>query len=283
MLFLIVITTHLGEILDTSTVVRENYGVVFAPKSILDNTHSVWHHTFAFELPDIEQPCSKDEFDDGALSASAERRGFFIQQDFCPAFNTDNERNSRIKEDIESPQRQLNLLMSPNDNFRNKRGLFDIVGKVSKSLFGTATTEDAQILANHIKQIEKKEAISQSYFEVIQDNLQSFMIKSTARADLLDRTIKMNMEYINETRIRTRAQTEELSIQLKQWINILHVYGTQYADTLSDIRFNLNEELHALQTLLEGFLPVYFAPPAKLASVLDNIKHDLIIGDYFYI
>ena len=77
MLFLIVITLHLGETLDTSTVVRENYGVVFAPKSILDNTHSVWHHTFAFELPqitlpDIEQPCSEDEFDEGALSASAE-------------------------------------------------------------------------------------------------------------------------------------------------------------------------------------------------------------------
>ena len=152
------------------------------------------------------------------------RRGFLYKRDFCPAFNTYNERNSQIKEDIESLQRQLDLLMSPNDNFRNKRGLFDIVGKVSKSLFGTATTEDAQILANHIKQIEEREAISQSNFEVIQDNLQSFMIKSTARADLLGRAIKMNMEYINETRIRTRTQTEELSIQLRQWINILHVY-----------------------------------------------------------
>ena len=112
-------------------------------------------------------------------------------------------------------------------------------------MFGTAATEDAQILANHIKQIEEREAISQSNFEVIQDNLQSFMIKSTARADLLGRAIKMNMEYINETRIRTRTQTEELSIQLREWINILYVYGTQYADTLSDIRFNLNEELRA--------------------------------------
>ena len=45
--------------------------------------------------------------------------------------------------------------------------------------------------------------------------------------------------------------------------------------TLSDIRFTLNEEAKAIQTILEGYLPVFFVPPQELATVLSDIKTKL--------
>lgn len=47
---------------------------------------------------------------------------------------------------------ERNLVMSKS---RSRRSLLPFIGKLSKSIFGTATTEDVEMLAKHINALNK--------------------------------------------------------------------------------------------------------------------------------
>ena len=50
--------------MDTSSIVRHNYGVVFAPTAAMDNNNRICHHTFVFEMPDATLSEEARKYDD---------------------------------------------------------------------------------------------------------------------------------------------------------------------------------------------------------------------------
>ena len=57
-------------------------------------------------------------------------------------------------------------------------------------------------------------------------------------------------------------------------VKLLHIYGTQYEDTLDDIRFHLSQT--TIQTLLIEYLPYYFVLSIHIQSVHDTIADEVI-------
>lgn len=49
----------------------------------------------------------------------------------------------------------LEIVQVKNENSRQARGLFNFVGKVSKTLFGTLDDDDAQLYHEHIERLEQ--------------------------------------------------------------------------------------------------------------------------------
>lgn len=262
---------------EMDSVVRENYGVVFTPTAILDNAHSNWHHTFGYKLkldplPNITKYCSSN-------SGIPHRRGriqSLMEQDFCPAFRSYNDRIEDITKEIYEMDNVINILIPKDNSRRKRRGLFDIVGKVSKTLFGTATTEDTEVMLSQVNRLRDLTKNQKDRLMFVEKNLHSFMLKSIERDTYLEKNLWMTKEMLQSAINVNSKRITEITESTRNWINILHLYGTQVSDTLVDIRYALSREVQAIQTLLEGYLPVYLVPPTVLRDVLDNIRSKIM-------
>ena len=106
------------------------------------------------------------------------------------------------------------------------------------------------------------------------DDFQSYVVKENKKFDLLRKATKLNGEAI--TAIDSFMQNTMTSQQeLTQFINVLHIYGTQYVHSLVDIRSHLHQTEKAIQTLLQGYLPYNFVPPAELQDLLEDITQEI--------
>ena len=252
------------------TVIRENYGVTFHKKGLLDNSHSVWHQTFIISL-------SKDQVPMPVLYCSnlpyIDHQEHYVQQ-LCPAIQAYNDRHYRLLKDIHTSQYNIEHMLG-NLSSRSKRAPFEFLGRIAKSLFGVSTEQDTKILQSHIEQIGK---LSQTNFDQITtfaDNLQSFIIKSDKSTKLLERAIKLNHQTINVTQQLISQQMDSAIHDIVNMINILHTYGSQYVDILVDIRSMLQQQEQAIQSLLQGYLPYLFVPPDELVQTLQEIAETL--------
>ena len=224
------------------TVVRQDYGVVFSPQAILDNTHSIWQHTFAYKLhteplPDVTKFCGNNSRMLYRRQEPHNRRVFPQEDDFCPAFREYNEQIITLEQQIARMKDNFDLLL-PESREIVKRGLIDIVGKVAKSLFGVATTEDTDIMAEQIQTIRNDQELVQDRISLVDKKLYSYMLQSTERQRLLERGLRLNKQLIKESNQRIRQELHNKGAQLRNWINILYLYGTQYLDNLAGILYH---------------------------------------------
>ena len=76
---------------------------------------------------------------------------------------------------------KVDLSVSGTTQSRNKCGLFDFVGSISKSLFGTATVEDVEKLARHVNILINKNNKFVKAMTHHDQLLSSFMAKTDQR------------------------------------------------------------------------------------------------------
>ena len=257
--------------LPMSTVVRHQYGVVFSPQSVLDNSVSVWHHTFAYRLDAqrVPLPALLCEQAQGKLLEYVTREGD-IKNDFCPALETYNKRIKRLVEEIQQLQRNIDYVLPKYKPKHSGRGLIDAVGIASKFLFGLSTEKDANIMKLQIQRLRRD---LQTSIQTVADEFQSFHKQVSERENLLENGIRLNREYFQLALRWVQRNATMRAMYNRNWINALHIYGAQYSDTLSDIRLAMVRELQGIQTLLEGYLPVNLVPPHELRNVLRRIRH----------
>ena len=261
----------LHEMPEEATVVRENYGVTFHKQGILDNAHSVWHQTFVVPLevtplPDVHLYCEKSSQDQNNISVTL--------HNVCPALKAYNERHYQLSKEIQFAEENIHRMLHGNQPLRTKRALLGFVGRFAKSLFGVSTEEDTTILAKQIKQLQNSAIGNHDQVLHLIDDFQSYVVKENKKFDLLRKATKLNSEAI--TAIDSFMQTTMTSQQeLTQFINVLHIYGTQYVHSLVDIRSHLHQTEEAIQTLLQGYLPYNFVPPAELQDLLEDITQEI--------
>lgn len=258
-----------------NTILRQNYGVMFHTKGLIDNANSVWQQTFAIQLknkplPPINTYCNTDK-------QSPKNSNKFDINSLCPALQTYQQRHDSILEYIYTAQKNLDIILPPNKNLdnRNKRAIFDFVGHFAKSIFGVATTDDTRTLSSHILDIEQLSDATSTELHVLTDSFQSYIKTENKRDILCNQAIQLNHDAINYTHQLIEFTAEELYHNFVNWINFIHIYGIQYTDVLSDIRFHLEQEQIAIQTLFNGYLPQYFVSPLDLSTALDKITNHL--------
>ena len=109
-----------------------------------------------------------------------------------------------------------------------------------------------------MNQIQQLTHVNEDQLEVLSGNLQMYILKSDKRAELLSKAIELNHKALNISNILITQKLKLAVSDIMNWINILHTYGVQYVDLLVDMRARLYQEEHAIQTLLQGYLPYLF-------------------------
>ena len=159
----------------TRVLLRQNYGVVMENIGMLDTVQSMWHQSFVVnlnmtELPIYDHPCDNNinrskRSSNRPYTLTRESEPLFLYSEnqssenitfdnFCPGLLAYKFRHEEMLNSIKQTRRNIDhLLPEPS---RVKRGLFDFMGKISKSLFGTATSDDINILKRKINHINSQ-------------------------------------------------------------------------------------------------------------------------------
>ena len=197
-------------------------------------------------------------------------------KNFCPTLHAYKKRHDYLLQAIVRAENEINsILPEPMPLNCTKRGLFNIIGEVSKSLFGTATESDIKVLAQHIQQIASNDNVIRNQVNVLQNSLTSYMRKDNDRAELIRDANVINQKAINLTRYQFYSSLLQVEEYMIDWFNFVHVSGVHYTSSLSDILREIQIITTRIHTLIQGFLPVELISPTQLELVLSNIKSEL--------
>lgn len=130
-----------------TTINRINYGVIFQEENKIVISKEYWLHTFKIDLP---KPVHFHEFAPCGSDAECITFNDYLKSINNIHFKTASHVNETLK--------NIHSLMPKSDILRTmktKRALLSFVGSLSKSLFGTATMDDVNILARHINQLTR--------------------------------------------------------------------------------------------------------------------------------
>ena len=274
-LFLYTYAMACGLDMPMSTVVRQQYGVVFSPQATVDNSVSRWHHTFAYRLEHDELSTPTLLCRGGRTHESIVRPNLIVENDFCPTFRVYNERIKRLTKEVKSLLHDIDQLLPVQQHTRSKRGLVNVVGKAAKFLFGLSTEHDTKIMSDQIRKIREASDLQENTVRVFQNTFQSVIKQISQRQSLLEKGLELNRKYSSELYTRMNTSLVEFTTSFRDWINIIHVYGLRYTDTLTDLRHHLAQELQGIQTLLDGYLPVNLVPPHSLQQTVNTVSSAL--------
>ena len=195
--------------------------------------------------------------------------------DLCPAIKSYNDRHLHLTKDIRFIQNNIRMMLSKTSSLKkDRRDLLGFVGRFAKSLFGVSTEEDTTILQKQIKQLYDSTVGQSEQLNTFIDDFLSYVVKDNKKFKLLQKATLLNNQAIRaiSSLINSTITTEH---EFTKIINVLHIYGSQYVDTLVDIQSHLRQTELAIQTLLQGYLPYYFVPPTELQNTLASIRSQL--------
>ena len=254
------------------TIVRQEYGVVFAPVGSINTATSTWHHTFAYDLsfaalPDIDITVCEESLSSSHLTPHSIRH----MPSYCQAVFQSVLKASQLRKDIRKSQEAINLLMPRRSSARVRRGLFDFVGQASKYLFGTSTTRDTKILQEQIELLQSHITSGRRQIEFVTNATRSVLHQMSRRQDVTNQAL----ELLNNRTINYATSLEASINRTQGAMNMLNLFNVNIVDTLIDIRHEMTQELYGIQTLLDGYLPVTLIPPHSLVQVLSHLHHQL--------
>ena len=290
---------------------HENYGVFFKHEGVLETTQESWHQTFVVdittpEIPQLGFHCTNEDVGEQSARSGSEiqtsgmrcnhpdwekqcptttsngttPRRKETHEILCPVFRSYFDQHKYLLSSIHDVIEQTDTLL-PITQKRTRRALVNVVGSISRSLFGTATVHDKHMLQRHIRHVEKRVDLVQGEVTQLGDALESYMVQNNRQTDLLVEAIIRNNQEINAT----RAEVEENILALEQefftYIKSLHLSGSQLTQALSDTHRILKERLNGVETLLKGYLPQNLIKPMELKKAIEQIKTQLLAYDGF--
>ena len=181
--------------------------------------------------------------------------------------------------EIESIQREIGLF----SRGRKRRAVFDFIGKISKSLFGTATEQDIQFIRN---KVNKQDLILNNVVHFHNDLLS---IVNVTREEMME-----NRHAINKIINATDSLRTWIDHVVSAYDKDIHALLTHHilSEKMTTIRQHLNGirriyEQHELrhQSLIEGRLSKKLLPLRVLrevASLQDSSEAELVQPEEWY-
>ena len=252
-------TTVSGNI--SSELQRLNYGIVFEPKAELHLAEETWVHTFEIELPTgismIDLPgCVKDEkscllVNDVLLEVNQIRHTTEIMIN-----NTIETINKLI------PVRQLGI------RSRSKRALLSFIGDLSKSIFGTATVKDVEMLASHINALNKITSKVVSTVEQHEENLASYIQASDERMSNIMEGLKANELAIQHIQNELYNSFDNL----ERAFTTTNVFLAEHIEKSRKIENRFKEILEGVFDLVEGKLSPHLIQAKTISKTVKDIQ-----------
>lgn len=250
---------------DPKIVQRINYGTIFKEDAKLILSKESWTHTFQLRLP---------------VFASIEKIPMCQGSSFCHLFNhTMHYVHSLHMETMIHVNHTVNSIhtLIPETYFqrmktdRTTRALLPFVGSLFSGLFGTATMNDVNILANHINSLTR---VSNSMVNTLHQHaahISSFMKVIDQRTTNLMRGIQTNYQQI--TRLTTLFNTTISEFQ-DSFSNISTIIADQVHKSSSIIN-SLTNLQNSIESLVQGKLTPFLIPEEILAHTLQHIQRKL--------
>lgn len=161
-----------------------------------------------------------------------------------------------------------NVDLSPPQRRRQTRSLLPFVGSLSKSLFGTVTMDDVNILASHINMLTKHTNQMTNLLVQHSDHLSSFMKLTDSRMNNLKNGIRNNAYAISPLATKL-ANVSELEAS---FVNISEVLLNQ-VNKVTVYKNKMNRLVAAVQTLIEGKLSPFLISKSTIGHTINQITH----------
>ena len=249
---------------------RLNYDVLFEAQSQIQMSKETWIYTFEVQLPEQLNMirlsgCNQDiktcsVVNDVLLEVNQ------IRQETELFFNYTIETIENLV-----PERN-NILKS-----RTKRSILPFIGDLSKSLFGTATVEDVQLLAKHINALNRLTDNVVKSVQQHEDHLSSYIQTVDDRFTNIVKGIKENELAI--THIHT--QLYETFDNLERSFTTMSVLMSKQIEKSGKLESVFQELLEGIFDLVKGKLSPHLIPPKIILQCIrdiQNILHDKFSG-----
>ncbi|XP_062603682.1 uncharacterized protein LOC134265486, partial [Saccostrea cucullata] len=252
----------------TNVIQRINYGVIFQQQSKIMLAQEYWLHTFHIPLPTRFKVkkvpfCSLGNTHEIASCLLLNNLANFIHGLHEETLLHFNETLQSIRNMI--PQTKLI------SNQRQTRALLPFIGSLSKSIFGTATMDDVNILAGHINALNRKTETLAKALEQHGSHLSSFISLTDKRMKNLVHGIKSNSDYI--TSVATAFNNKLYNLEAA-FTNVSEILINQ-VNQATLLRSKFTKLENAVENLLEGKISPFLIPKHILSKVISNIRHKL--------
>ena len=252
-----------------TSVRRQNYGVVFQHQGKTHANSGFWTHTFHTRLPTV--PSSEEETDWCNLPSFKR-----ICTEFPALVNITWSFHSNSRQQLSRTlSKAYNMLpqsVLPANFTKVKRSLMPFIGQLSRSLFGTATEEDLQIVVAHMQAISKSQSALLSGFQRHTETMSSFVSLTQDRINNLDQIMKIQYETI----VKSIKADHEWVQQHGTNLNVLMYEMFTSVFDLVPLQNQVQQLANAIEHLVAGFLPVSFITPSQLRETITDIEETLL-------
>ena len=255
---------------NTSTTSRINYGIIFEKESQIYFSAEHWTHTYVFKL---ERP--KDLIPIWPACINCTNTDNMLNTNIRYVFSQLNKLHNETIADIDKTIQNIFKLI-PSHEFaanRKRRSVLPIIGKISKGLFGLATVDDVQKIANYVNILKQKQNKAIESFSHEVDILHSFMSATDQRNSNLIKGVKENNRVLNKINRDLQVNFDKLQEKNSMVMSIL-VDQIQKSSKLSKAFSDLMLGIHSL---LQNRLTTNLVPYTTLAQTLTNIQSILSV------
>ena len=201
------------------TIQRLNYGVLFKPDSQLVLSQEYWTHTFHLNLPGRMKPTS--------MPRCTQNSSYCVTlNDIISVVHTIHVQTQSHVNEVVRSIKSLIPETEFSSNSKKARAFLPFIGSLSRSLFGTATIEDVQILASHVNALNSRTRNFAKTLQHSEERLSSFMTVVDKKTSNLLKGIELNKDVIqnltvafNERLITLESILTNVSSLLVQQIN----------------------------------------------------------------
>lgn len=250
-------------------------GVWFVPKGDVVLTGESWRLVVALDVSELAAEA-------GGLRSRMSSTTAVMEAMFqrVPALSVQRPTLARIRELEDQVDEVIQTLRDFLPHERNRRGLFNVGGKVMRWLFGTAEQEEMDVVHRGMEALKSQTG---SLLHVQQEHLTLTRRLSRTTAESLKEVhtlyTKLEIEFdrVVEWSNRVEDRLELLEHTLTTFINastVLTLLEFAVTRSLTDLR----RVLTAVEEVSRGKLTVNIVSPLELSKVLERVSSALPIG-----
>lgn len=262
---MIVIQPHFARATD-EPILRLNYGVVFNPIGSVHFGQDMWYHTFQIKLPIKQNHNDIGKCKIGSFKEKCQNFNEVISEINQIQRRTVYQLNETVKiiNRIIPAKQQLNQKPS----IKTKRAILGFIGSLSRTLFGTATIDDVNILAKHIN------ALTSTTYEISKAIAKHADHDSSYLASV-DKRISQVVKEVTENHNQINFMQNSIEFKIKSFAAIMSNLSKAYMKTI-ETSIDVHEKLNTLKLgifdLVQGKLSPLLIKPRVLTTTINQIQ-----------
>ncbi|XP_046571583.1 uncharacterized protein LOC124279759 [Haliotis rubra] len=247
------------------TELRLPWGVVFIHTSRIDISQNKWIHVFKYKLPDLSEMGNRPDYQQFCKTHALH----------CYSVNAIDGYIKKAEQELlvywTNVSKDIKILIPHVNTFqkdsRTRRAILPFIGSISRSIFGTATVEDVERLAQYVKRLSMHVTNTSRVVQVQVRQMSSFIAKTNDRISSSLTGIETNHRDISQVAEQVQDVEKSIFISMKILLDRLTF--------LTTIRQEIDEMYLGIQQLVNQRLSPSLLPVTEVKKALNMIQKRL--------